>query len=89
MLFPPAEKNGAAPKHVNNQRQSRKAIRLILGKNLSLKQVFFLVFRKQLSSEILINSSAENVWAIITDFPSYPNWNPFIRRLTGEIKGRL
>ncbi len=51
-----------------------------------MKQVFFLVFRKQLSSEILINSSPESVWAIITDFPSYPNWNPFIRMVTGEIK---
>lgn len=45
-----------------------------------------MVFSKQLSSEILINSSAERVWTIITDFKSFPDWNPFIRRASGEIR---
>ena len=46
----------------------------------------FLLFRKQLSREILINSSPENVWALITDFKSFPDWNPFIRAASGDIK---
>jgi len=45
-----------------------------------------LVFSKQLSSEILIDSSANRVWELITDFGDFPGWNPFIRRATGEIK---
>jgi hypothetical protein len=41
---------------------------------------------KELHSEIEINSSAERVWGILTDFASYPQWNPFIRRISGEFK---
>jgi hypothetical protein len=48
--------------------------------------VVLLGFSKQLSSEILIGSSAERVWELITDFKDFPRWNPFIRRATGEIK---
>jgi len=44
------------------------------------------VFSKQLSSEILIESSAKRVWELITDFEGFPRWNPFIRRATGEVK---
>ena len=45
-----------------------------------------MVFSKQLSSEILINSSAKRLWELITDFEDFPRWNPFIRKATGEIK---
>jgi len=45
-----------------------------------------LVFSKQLSSEIPINSSAQRVWELITQFDDFPKWNPFIRRATGQIK---
>jgi hypothetical protein len=39
---------------------------------------------KQLHSQIEINASAERVWHLLTDFASYPQWNPFIRRISGE-----
>jgi hypothetical protein len=39
---------------------------------------------KELHSEIEIDAPAERVWRILTDFPSYPEWNPFIRRISGE-----
>ena len=39
---------------------------------------------KVLYSEIEIAASAERVWRILTDFASYPQWNPFIRRISGE-----
>ncbi len=45
-----------------------------------------LVFSRNLSSEILIDSSAEQVWLLITDFENFPHWNPFIRHATGEVK---
>jgi hypothetical protein len=48
--------------------------------------VFLLVFSRELSSEILINSSAERVWQVLTHFEDFPCWNPFIRRAVGEVK---
>ena len=41
---------------------------------------------KELHSEIEIQSSAERVWQLLTDFASFPLWNPFIRRASGEVK---
>ena len=38
----------------------------------------------QLHTEIDIEASAERVWAILTDFASYPDWNPFVRSVVGE-----
>ena len=32
-----------------------------------------------------INAPPEQVWAILTDFESFPRWNPFIRRASGEV----
>jgi hypothetical protein len=41
-----------------------------------------------LRSEIEIAASPDRVWSILTDFPSYPAWNPFVRRISGSsIKG--
>ncbi len=37
----------------------------------------------QLHTEIEINASAERVWAVLSDFASYPRWNPFIRSVVG------
>jgi hypothetical protein len=41
---------------------------------------------KELRSEIEINAPVERVWHILTDFASFPQWNPFIRRASGEPK---
>jgi hypothetical protein len=41
---------------------------------------------KQLDTNIEINASAGKVWKILTDFASYPQWNPFIRFASGEVK---
>jgi len=39
---------------------------------------------KELHTEI--DASAERVWDILTDFTSYSQWNPFIRRISGELQ---
>ena len=41
---------------------------------------------KELHSEIEIQASAERVWQLLTDFASFPQWNPFMRRASGEVK---
>ncbi|PIG90903.1 SRPBCC domain-containing protein [Gloeocapsopsis sp. IPPAS B-1203] len=41
---------------------------------------------KQLTTNIEINASASTVWNILTDFDEYPQWNPFIRSASGEVK---
>jgi hypothetical protein len=39
---------------------------------------------KELHAEIEIAASAERVWQLLTDFPSYPQWNPFEARISGR-----
>jgi hypothetical protein len=39
---------------------------------------------KELNNEVEINASAERVWHLLTDFASFPQWNPFIHRVNGE-----
>lgn len=39
---------------------------------------------KELTTEIIINTSAEQVWQVLTDFSSYQEWNPFIVGSSGE-----
>jgi hypothetical protein len=41
---------------------------------------------KEIKTEILINASPEKVWAILTNFGNYPNWNPFIKSIKGEVR---
>ena len=36
-----------------------------------------------LYTEIQIDASADQVWAILSDFASYPQWNPFITSMVG------
>lgn len=39
-----------------------------------------------LKTEIIINSTPEKIWTILTDFKNYPNWNPFVTSLTGDFE---
>lgn len=39
----------------------------------------------RLTSEIEIEAEAERVWAILTDFGAYPEWNPFVRAIEGAL----
>ena len=41
---------------------------------------------KELCTEIQIDAPAERVWGHLTDFGSFPEWNPFIRRASGEVE---
>lgn len=39
-----------------------------------------------IQTEILIDSSPQQVWQILTATGEYPSWNPMISRMTGELR---
>lgn len=39
---------------------------------------------KEIYTEIEIDAPASVVWDIITDFDNYPQWNPFIKKISGD-----
>jgi hypothetical protein len=42
--------------------------------------------KKNIETTIKIKASAEKIWSILTDFPKYPEWNPFVFSMEGEAK---
>jgi hypothetical protein len=41
---------------------------------------------KEVRTEIEIKASDEQVWRILTDFKNFPKWNPFIPKISGQLK---
>ncbi len=41
---------------------------------------------KIIRTEIMIQATPERVWAILTDFEKYPQWNPFITSIKGPVE---
>ena len=39
-----------------------------------------------IKTETIINAPAEEVWAQMTDFASFPSWNPFVREAEGRLE---
>jgi hypothetical protein len=42
--------------------------------------------RKELTSEIEIDATPERVWSVLSDFGKFPEWNPFIRSISGKAE---
>jgi hypothetical protein len=40
---------------------------------------------REISHTIEINASPDEVWSVLTDTASFPSWNPFMRKLEGEL----
>jgi hypothetical protein len=40
----------------------------------------------QIITNIEINASPSKIWSILSDFDKYPNWNPFVKSVLGEVK---
>jgi len=40
----------------------------------------------EIETEITINATPEKVWKILTEFDEYPNWNPFIKSIKGQVE---
>ncbi len=41
---------------------------------------------KEIKTSVEIQASAERVWQVLTDFSNYPQWNPFIRQISGTVR---
>ncbi len=41
---------------------------------------------RQEETEINIEAPPEAVWKVMTDFDSFPDWNPLVTRASGEVK---
>lgn len=39
----------------------------------------------QIKTQININAPVSQVWQTLTDFISYPHWNPFIKEIKGDV----
>lgn len=39
---------------------------------------------KTIATEITINAAPEQVWEVLMNHEAYPNWNPFILKVSGE-----
>ena len=46
----------------------------------------YTVMAKEIKTEIVIHATPEKIWKILTDFGNYPQWNPFIVSVTGEVE---
>jgi hypothetical protein len=44
------------------------------------------VSTKELSHGVEIDAEPDAVWAVLADTDAYPDWNPFVRRLSGELR---
>lgn len=43
------------------------------------------MLRKEILTEIEIDAGAERAWEMLTDLASYHEWNPMIRRASGDL----
>lgn len=39
---------------------------------------------KRITTEIEIEAKPEDVWQVLINFENYPNWNPFVRKISGS-----
>ena len=68
-----------------DKKNRRRKIVLAIGVLLVAFVVAASGSTRRIRTEIEIDQSAEAVWAAFSDFESYPDWNPFITRIEGDM----
>ncbi|MFK7753876.1 MAG: SRPBCC family protein [Sedimentitalea sp.] len=68
-----------------HQQQSNARVKaaLIVGITVVVGFCIAQFTSKTTTTEIEINAAPEAVWAVLNDTKSYPDWNPFMRRIDG------
>lgn len=61
-----------------------------MTKQLSIFTFFAMTMNQAMALEIktsiVINTTPDKVWKVLTDFEKYPDWNPFLKEVLGEVK---
>jgi len=60
-------------------------------RNLALTTAFFTfnlisIMALEIKTSIKINATPAQVWAVLTNYSEYPNWNPFLTEMSGNFK---
>jgi uncharacterized membrane protein len=42
--------------------------------------------KRRIQTEIMIAASQEKIWQVLMDFDRYPEWNPFIKSISGKAE---
>jgi hypothetical protein len=63
-----------------------KKIIFIFASFLIIISLLLILGNKRISTDVIINAPINKVWVELTDFNKYPDWNPFIRKVSGDIK---
>ena len=58
----------------------------ILGILLLVLMTLNLVTKLEMETEVIMDAPQEKVWQVLTDVHAYPDWNPFITSIEGEMK---
>ncbi len=59
---------------------------VIIVVSLVVLFVLYAVGRKEVRTEIFINATPGEVWAVLTDAPGYKDWNPVLVPVEGNYK---
>ena len=65
----------------------KKILKAIISLILLIVLILLLVnffSNRNIKTEIVINASAEEIWNVLLDHKEYPQWNPFIKKITGS-----
>ncbi len=66
----------------------KKAILIVGGVLVGVIVIVYIVgllTTKEIRTEISINSDADSVWSHLIGFKQYSEWNPFIKKISGEL----
>lgn len=63
----------------------KKTMYIVLG-IIAVLVVLYFTGKKSAHSELIIDESSEKVWEVLTDFEKYPEWNPTMKLVKGEVK---